>query len=101
MACNAALLIVGSFLLQSYIQMNQYRDWQFETRQISQQIQGFEGTISVEGQPMLLASAVRGGIQSDVAFQFRMQQLVGRDVVLCAATDTLCNDSAFLTFPDN
>ncbi|MFT5797781.1 MAG: hypothetical protein ACI84R_001845 [Candidatus Azotimanducaceae bacterium] len=101
MACNAALLIVGSFLLQSYKQMNQYRDWQVETRQISQQIEGVEGTVSVKGQPMLLASAVRGGIQSDVAFQFRMQQLVGRDVVLCAATDTLCKDSAVLTFPDN
>ena len=101
MACNAALLIVGSFLLQSYKQMNQYRDWQFETRQISQQIKGVEGTISVKGQPMLLASAVRGGIQSDVAFQFRMQQLVGSDIVLCAATDTLCKDSAVFTFPDN
>lgn len=101
MACNAALLIVGSFLLQSYKQMNQYRDWQFETRQISQQIVGVEGTVSVKGQPMLLASAVRGGIQSDVAFQFRIQHLVGRDVVLCAATDTLCKDRAILTFPDN
>lgn len=101
MACNAALLIVGSFLFQSYKQMNQYRDWQFETRQISQQIKGVEGTISVKGQPMLLASAVRGGIQSDVAFQFRMQQLVGSYIVLCAATDTLCKDSAVFTFPDN
>ena len=81
--------------------MNQYRDWQFGTRQISQQIKGIEGTISVKGQPMLLASAVRGGIQSDVTFQFRMQQLVVSDVVLCAATTTLCKDSAVLTFPDN
>jgi hypothetical protein len=90
MACNAALLIVGSFSLQSYKQMNQYRDWQLETRQISQQIAGYSGPIFTKGQPMLLASAVRAGIQSDIAFEFRMLQLVGLDVITCNTNGALC-----------
>ena len=90
MACNAALLIVGSFLLQSYKQMNQYQGWQFETRQIGQMINSFEGPILVKGHPMLSASAIPAGVQSDLAFQFRMQHLVGRNVIMCAANEALC-----------
>lgn len=92
MACNAALLIVGSFLLQSYKQMNQYRDWQFETREISKRIDGKSGPIFATGQPMLLSSAMRAGIQSDLAFQFRLQQLGGRDVIICSTDESLCKD---------
>lgn len=90
MACNAAQLIVGSFLLQSYKQMNQYQGWQFETRQIGQMINSFEGPILVKGHPMLSASAIPAGVQSDLAFQFRMQHLVGRNVIMCAANEALC-----------
>lgn len=93
MACNAALLIVGSFLLQSYKQMNQYQGWQFETRQIGQMINSFEGPILFKGHPMLSASAIPAGVQSDLAFQFRMQHLVGRNVIMCAANEALCKDS--------
>jgi hypothetical protein len=97
MACNAALLIVGSFLLQSYKQMNQYRDWQSETREISQQANGSLGPIFISGHPMLLASAKRAGIQSDIAFQFRMQQLAGHDVVICNADAPLCKHTIDVT----
>lgn len=90
MACNAALLIVRSFLLQSYKQMNQYRDGQLETRQISQQIAGNSDPIFTKGQPTLLASAVRAGVQSDIAFEFRMLQLVGLDVITCNTNGVLC-----------
>ena len=93
MACNAALLIARSFLLQSYKQMNQYRDGQLETRQISpisQQIAGNSDPIFTKGQPTLLASAVRAGVQSDIAFEFRMLQLVGLDVITCNTNGALC-----------
>ena len=38
MACNAVMLIVGSYLLQNFNQASHYRDWQAETRQISRML---------------------------------------------------------------
>jgi hypothetical protein len=101
MAGNAALLIVGSFLLQSYTQYSQYTGWQSQTRSIARQVSATDGPILVSGHPMGTTAAQRARVQSDTAFTFRMQQLTGRDVITCASVSNDCSQTAGATSGTN
>ena len=101
MAGNAALLIVGSYLLQSYTQYSQYTEWQSQTRSIAGQISATDGPIVVNGHPMRTAAALRARVQSDTAFTLRMQQLTGRDVIRCASVSSDCSRTAGATSSTN
>ena len=101
MAGNAALLIVGSYLLQSYSQYSQYTGWQSQTRGIARQVSATDGPILVDGRPIGTAAALRAGVQSDTAFTFRMQQLTGRDVITCASVSSDCSQTAGATSGTN
>jgi hypothetical protein len=90
MAANAVLLIVGSYLLQSFMQFTQYRAWQSDTRVVANELRPIEGPVFVTGKPMDMIGAKQAGIQADIAFQFRVQQLIGRDVVMCDTKGIEC-----------
>lgn len=87
MARNAVLLIVGSYLLQVFQQYMTYRDWQSETRAFAAEI---DGTVLVMGHPMETGAAQKAGIQNDLAFSFRIKQLSGEVVVICANSPADC-----------
>ena len=91
MARNAVMLIVGSYLLQSFQQATQYRSWQVETRQISQMLAETPAPLLIRGHPMKTTSGLRAGVQSDTAFQFRIRQLTGRNPILCSSEIESCS----------
>lgn len=90
LARNAALLIVGSYLLQVFQQYIVYRDWQSETRQIGAVIAGIPGPVFVEGQPMGTLAARQAGVQNDLGLAFRVQQLTGQPVAFCSENGVSC-----------
>ncbi len=89
MARNAVLLIVGSYLLQVFQQYATYRAWQAETRSLAATI---KGPAIVTGAPMQTAAAREAGVQNDLAFAFRMQQLTGEQMTICSEAPTACNE---------
>lgn len=97
MACNAVMLIVGSYLLQNFNQASHYRDWQAETRQISRMLAETPAPLLIRGHPKKTTSGLRAGIQSDTAFQFRMRQLTGRNATLCSSEIYTCGKAVLGT----
>lgn len=92
LARNAALLIVGSYLLQVFQQYTVYRGWQSETRLIGAAVADLPGPIFVKGQPMSILSARQAGVQNDLGFAFRLQQLTGQRVAFCTEESVRCED---------
>lgn len=96
LARNAALLIVGSYLLQVFQQYTIYRGWQSETRQIGAAITDMPGQIRVQGDPMSIPSARQAGVQNNLGFAFRLQQVTGNRVLMCTEENVECADSNVL-----
>ena len=80
---NAVLLIVLSYLLQMFQQYTTFRAWQAETRVIATAIAETADPIYVAGAPMQTRTAAEAGVQNDLGFVFRLQQITGRRVTLC------------------
>ena len=90
MARNLALLIVLSYLLQTFNQYTIYRPWQAETLAMAQVVGASDGPVLVYGDVMTLSSAKAAYVQSDMALTFRMQQTTGRKVILCHSAPDEC-----------
>ncbi len=82
MATNAALLIVGSYGLQTFLQYTTYRAWQAETHAIAAAVPAQSEALQAVD-PTKLASAKAAFIQNDQALQFRLQQLTGTRGIVC------------------
>jgi hypothetical protein len=91
MARNFTLLILLSYMVQTFTQYASYRPWQAETRAMAQVVETApDGPVLVYGDVMTLSSAKAAGIQSDIALTFRMQQITGRKVILCHTAPEDC-----------
>lgn len=89
-ARNLAMLVVLSYLLQTFNQYTIYRPWQTETRAMADVVRSHDGPVLVYGDVLTLDSAKGAHVQSDLALDFRMQQLTGTGVTLCARTPDIC-----------
>lgn len=83
---NAVLLILGSYLLQTFQQYATYRPWQQETRALAARIATIDGPVTITGDVTALPSAQAAFVQNGLGLVFRMEQLAGRTVALCAKT---------------
>ena len=83
MARNAVLLIVGSYLLQTFQQYTTYRGWQATTADIAATIDA--PVIGVQGDILTLPSAKSAHVQNERALAFRLQQLGGPQVIFCGS----------------
>lgn len=90
MARNFTLLIVLSYLVQTFSQYTLYRPWQAETRAMAQAVETADMPVLVYGDVMTLSSAKAVQLLSDKALVFRMEQLTGRTVILCDTTPARC-----------
>ncbi|MFV1528670.1 MULTISPECIES: hypothetical protein [unclassified Phaeobacter] len=84
-----------AFVALIYLAFNllQHRDvtaWQADSRRMADQILPVEGPIYVTGTYLSLPSGKKSGLQHDLSVAFRLTQLTGRDVVICAMTPTAC-----------
>ncbi|MFV1495076.1 hypothetical protein VWY34_06415 [Phaeobacter sp. JH20_02] len=84
-----------AFVALIYLAFNllQHRDvtaWQADSRRMADQILAVEGPIYVTGTYLSLPSGKKSGLQHDLSVAFRLTQLTGRDVVICAMTPTAC-----------
>ncbi|MFV1443176.1 MULTISPECIES: hypothetical protein [unclassified Phaeobacter] len=84
-----------AFVALIYLAFNllQHRDvtaWQADSRRMADQILPVEGPIYVTGTYLSLPSGKKSGLQHDLSVAFRLTQLTGRDVVICAITPTAC-----------
>lgn len=90
MAKNLVLLIVGSYLLQTFSQYIQYRDWQAETRALATQLRGFSEQVALRGEVLAIPSARAAHVQNALALNFRLRQLGAPTVILCSTGDDRC-----------
>lgn len=91
LARNAVLLIVGSYMLQTFMQYSEYRAWQGETRDLAAIAATSPEPLLVEGDVMQLTSARRAFVQTPLALQYRVQQLTGAAITLCETDPEGCN----------
>ncbi|MEM6939177.1 MAG: hypothetical protein AAF509_03505 [Pseudomonadota bacterium] len=96
MARNAVLLVVGSILLQTFLQMMTYRDWQQETRHLAQAITPETTEIYIMGDASHLTSAMKAGVQSGIALDFRLHMMTGIMPESCDDADVRCDALATL-----
>lgn len=80
---NAVLLVVGSYLLQTFQQYMTYRDWQTETSALAASLTA--GSVQVSGNVLDAQSAQQAFVQNAMALNYRFQQLNGPKVVFCAS----------------
>ncbi|WP_299153566.1 hypothetical protein [uncultured Tateyamaria sp.] len=90
---NFVLLVVGSYLLQTFVQYTTYRGWQAETRALAPAVKAVEGPVEIAGDVMQYPSAQLAGVQDPTALVFRLHYLTGKTVTLCAP-DASCSDTA-------
>ena len=84
-----------AFLALIYVAFSllQHRDvtaWQGDSRAMAAQISPASGPIYVTGTYLSLPSGEASGLQHDLAVAFRLTQLTGRDVVMCAIEPAAC-----------
>ncbi|UWR91624.1 hypothetical protein K4K96_13060 [Phaeobacter inhibens] len=84
-----------AFVALIYLAFNvlQHRDvtaWQADSRRMVAQITPADGPIYVSGTYLSLPSGETSGLQHDLSVAFRLTQLTGRDVVICAMTPEAC-----------
>jgi hypothetical protein len=90
MARNCALLIIGSYGLQSIIHYSAYWDWQEDTRVLAADLQTVEGRVVVADDVLPLASAQKAFILDTRGLAWRLKQLTGRDVAVCLDGSGCC-----------
>ncbi|MFW2543254.1 hypothetical protein ACN2XU_11465 [Primorskyibacter sp. 2E107] len=93
MARNFVLLILGSYLLQTFTQYSTYRPWQQETRRLATIVASAQEPIYLQGQVLQLPSAKAAFIQTETALISRMRQLTGRDTILCHTDLAACEQA--------
>ncbi len=79
---NAVLLVLGSYLLQTFQQYATYRDWQAETRSLATGLTQVD-TVFVSGDVLTLGSAQKAFVQNELALAYRMEQLGGPALRFC------------------
>ena len=87
---NAVLLIVGSYLLQTFQQYATYRDWQAETRALGDAVKTIDTPMAITGDVRTLPSAEKAFIQDSRALSFRLRQLTGKIIPVCADDHSPC-----------
>lgn len=97
LARNAVLLIIGSYMLQTFKQYGNFRDWQAETRALGDAVQTVEGPLALSRGMTDLPSAQKAFIQDDRAMLFRLQQLTGKFIPLCEGAQSGCCQPALRT----
>lgn len=90
MARNFVLLILGSYLLQTFIQYSVYRPWQEETRRLAKQVAVAQEPVYLRGQALQLPSAKAAFIQTETALVSRIRQQTGRTTILCHTDPIEC-----------
>ncbi|MEP4195348.1 MAG: hypothetical protein ABJL99_06895 [Aliishimia sp.] len=90
MARNGVLLIVGSYLLQTFQQYSTYRAWQSDSRAIAQVASTIEGAVFVLGDPLKMVSAKGAFVQDARALSYRIQQISGKDAIMCGDDPSTC-----------
>ncbi|MCR8827657.1 hypothetical protein [Pseudosulfitobacter koreensis] len=89
-ARNLALLVVLSYLLQTFNQYTIYRPWQAETRTLAEVAEASEGPILIYGPLDKLSSYEGAYVQSEMAMVFRMRQVAEREVLICDSDPDAC-----------
>ncbi|MFS4580827.1 hypothetical protein [Phaeobacter sp. C3_T13_0] len=84
-----------AFVAMIYLAFNilQHRDvtaWQTDSRRMVDQIIPVDGPIYVTGTYLSLSSGEKSGLQHDLSVAFRLTQLTGREVIMCAMGSTHC-----------
>ncbi|WP_051539752.1 hypothetical protein [Sulfitobacter sp. 20_GPM-1509m] len=90
MARNLTLLIVLSYMVQTFSQYTIYRPWQAETRAMAQVVETTDMPVLVYGDVMSLSGAKAVQLLSDKALVFRIEQITGRGIVLCDTDPNRC-----------
>lgn len=90
MARNAVLLIVGSYMLQTFKQYYSYRDWQAYTRDLGDAVQSIDSPMAISGDVRTLPTARKAFIQDNRALSFRLRQLTGKLIPLCDSGQSQC-----------
>lgn len=89
MGRNFVLLIVASYMLQTFQQYTSYRAWQAETRALANIVGRESNTVRIIGDVLSLPSAQQAAVQNELALTFRVRQIAGKTVDFCK-TQTTC-----------
>ena len=87
---KVVVFVVGCHLVINAQQYTKYRPWQAETVQIAALLEDANTPIYVFGDPANTPAADLANIQSNYALFFRLQQLLGERVTLCAEAPDAC-----------
>ncbi len=84
---NAALLVIGSYALQTFLQYGTYRAWQQESRAVVAALPAGAGAVRVAEDVTEATSARAAFVQDARALSYRVTQITGRSALVCAAPD--------------
>ena len=90
LAKNSVFLILGLYVMQTFVQYSSYRDWQIQTRNIFERTPYSAQPLFVNGDVVNMTSAKKANIQDPLALVFRAQQLGVSNVVLCSSDTSEC-----------
>ncbi|WP_293575211.1 hypothetical protein [Phaeobacter sp.] len=87
---NLLAFVALIYVAFSVLQSRDVTAWQADSRAMAAQITPTEGPIYVTGTYLSLPSGEKSGLQHDLAVAFRLTQLTGREVVMCALDAAAC-----------
>lgn len=87
---GALVILIVTQAVQAQKRYTLFREWQAQTRQTAQALLALPGPVYVLGSAMHSAAGRSAHIQSDFALYFRMEQLSGRQLVMCDTAETRC-----------
>lgn len=90
MARNTVLLIVVSYLLQTFLQYTVYRNWQAETRALAEAVRTMDAPMAIADDIRVLPSAQAAFVQDSRGLSFRLKQLTGKTIPVCIGEDVPC-----------
>ncbi len=85
-AKNTVLLILFCYMLLIFQQYASYRPWQKETRALATVVAQSDTPVTIVGDILDLPSAQRAVINNALGLEFRMDQLTGRRITICATS---------------
>lgn len=83
LAKNAVLLILCSYILQTFQQYAGYRPWQQETRALATVVAQDNTDVTIVGDVLDLPSAKDASINNALGLEFRIDQLTGKRISIC------------------
>jgi hypothetical protein len=89
---NCVLIVLGAQAVSNADFYGDFRDWQRDTRQIAAALVPGDSPILVTGNIRDVPSAKRATLHHELAFSFRMEMLVGREVIFCDSDARACSD---------